>query len=166
MYYWKPIAFLVAYSSRKSSSVGRGSGAHSASIPWLVRDAEGILLIELGKNCLILRCLVKRGLEGRTTFFQACGIRAQPLRCSPIVCLCSRPLKWQQQNCLNRILRSGRVAMLIACVRETRIGTQCRENAVVLVPGATLQSLLRGSFGFCIDTISAGILAADLLQEQ
>jgi len=27
------------------------------------------------------------------------------------------------------------------------IGTQCRENAEVLVPGATLHTLLRGSFG-------------------
>jgi hypothetical protein len=37
--------------------------------------------------------------------------------------------------------------MLIACVQEKMIGTQCRENAEVLVPGATLQTLLRGSFG-------------------
>jgi hypothetical protein len=38
--------------------------------------------------------------------------------------------------------------MLIACEPEKRIGTQCCENAVVLVPGATLQTLPRGSFGF------------------
>jgi hypothetical protein len=37
--------------------------------------------------------------------------------------------------------------MLIACVQKKRIGTQCRENAEVLVPGATLQTLLGGSFG-------------------
>jgi hypothetical protein len=37
--------------------------------------------------------------------------------------------------------------MLIACVQEIRIGTQCRESAEVLVPGATLQTVLRGSFG-------------------
>jgi hypothetical protein len=32
------------------------------------------------KNTLILRRLAKRGLEGRTTFLQPCGILAQPLR--------------------------------------------------------------------------------------
>jgi hypothetical protein len=37
--------------------------------------------------------------------------------------------------------------MLIACLQEKMIGTQCRENAEVLVPGATLHTLLRGSFG-------------------
>ena len=37
--------------------------------------------------------------------------------------------------------------MLIACVQEKMIGTQCRENAEVLVRGATLQTLLCGSFG-------------------
>jgi hypothetical protein len=37
--------------------------------------------------------------------------------------------------------------MLIACLQEKMIGTQCRENAEVLLPGATLQTLLRGSFG-------------------
>ena len=35
--------------------------------------------------------------------------------------------------------------MLIACAQAKRIGAQCRENAEVLVPGATLQTLLRGS---------------------
>jgi hypothetical protein len=48
-------------------------------VPCVLRDArrlrriapqhEGMLLMALGK-CLILRCLAKRGLEGRTTFFQ------------------------------------------------------------------------------------------------
>src|SRR5438874_12588502 len=38
---------------------------------------DGMLLMTLRK-CLILRCLAKRGLEGRTTFFQPCGILAQP----------------------------------------------------------------------------------------
>jgi hypothetical protein len=37
--------------------------------------------------------------------------------------------------------------MLIACLQEKMIGTQCREDAEVLVPGATLPTLLRGSFG-------------------
>ncbi len=37
--------------------------------------------------------------------------------------------------------------MLITCMQEKMIGTQCRENAEVLVPGATLQTLLRGSYG-------------------
>jgi len=37
--------------------------------------------------------------------------------------------------------------MLIACVQEKMIGTQCRETSEVLVPGATLQTLLCGSFG-------------------
>jgi hypothetical protein len=37
--------------------------------------------------------------------------------------------------------------MLIACLQEKMIGTQCRESAEVLVPGATLQTLQRGSFG-------------------
>jgi hypothetical protein len=37
--------------------------------------------------------------------------------------------------------------MLIACVQKKMIGTQCPENAEVLVPGATFQTLLRGSFG-------------------
>jgi hypothetical protein len=37
--------------------------------------------------------------------------------------------------------------MLIACVQEKMIGTQCRENAEVPVLGAILQTPLRGSFG-------------------
>src|SRR5947209_902328 len=43
---------------------------------------EGMLLMTLRK-CLILRCLAKRGLEGRTTFFQPYGILAQPPCSSP-----------------------------------------------------------------------------------
>src|SRR5207302_1292594 len=50
---------------------------------------DGMLLMTLRK-CLILRCLAKRGLEGRTTFFQPCGILAQPLRFSA---LRSRPFR-------------------------------------------------------------------------
>jgi hypothetical protein len=37
--------------------------------------------------------------------------------------------------------------MLIARVQEKWIATQCRENPEVPLPGATLQPLLRGSFG-------------------
>jgi hypothetical protein len=37
--------------------------------------------------------------------------------------------------------------MLIACVREKWISTQCRENAAVLVPETTLHALLHGSSG-------------------
>jgi hypothetical protein len=37
--------------------------------------------------------------------------------------------------------------MLIARVQEKWIGTECRENADVLVPGAILQTRLRGSSG-------------------
>jgi hypothetical protein len=37
--------------------------------------------------------------------------------------------------------------VLVTRVQEKMKGTQCRENAEVLVPGATLQTLRRGSFG-------------------
>jgi hypothetical protein len=61
-------------------------------VPRVLRDAtrhrrvapqhEGMLLMALRK-CLILRCLAKRGLEGRTTFFQLSDVLAQPRMLNP-----------------------------------------------------------------------------------
>jgi hypothetical protein len=88
----------------------------------------------------------KRGLEGRTTFFRPYGIIAEPLLFRPTL-LRPRPcnlrlgatqgyrgvrqpaLRSQQQNCRNLILLSGRLAMLIACVQDSR---RCRAAALVL----------------------------------
>jgi len=36
------------------------------------------MFVNRRKKIVILRCLAKRGLEGRTTFFQLSGIPAQP----------------------------------------------------------------------------------------
>jgi hypothetical protein len=55
--------------------------------------------------------------------------------------------------------------MLIACLQEKMIGTQCRESAEVPVPGGDTPDAAARQLWYCIGTITTRILAADLLQE-